>query len=126
MATNRPQGDRIGWRINAIHFRGGKTNEISSLDKKNLTLRMPSVGFKLTTFQSLSGGVTPQPLGHYRLVTTIIAHEKKIKLPIHSGLTKLCITCTAFIIYYTVHKELRTIAQMYKKSHKIHLTPVFQ
>ena len=35
MATNRPQGDLVVWRINMKHFQ--KTIEISSLDKKNLS-----------------------------------------------------------------------------------------
>ena len=45
MATNRPQADHSGWRINMKHFWQGKTTEISSLDKKP-TLLMPAVGFK--------------------------------------------------------------------------------
>ena len=34
MATNKPQGNRVGWRINTKYFRLGKTIEISSLDEK--------------------------------------------------------------------------------------------
>ena len=56
MATNRPQGDLVGWRIDLKHFWSGKTIGISSLDKKNPILPMPAVGFKPTTFQSLNGG----------------------------------------------------------------------
>ena len=37
MATNRPQGDFIEWRINMKHFQLVKTIEISSLDKKTLS-----------------------------------------------------------------------------------------
>ena len=40
MATNRPQGDLVGWRINTTHVWLGKTIEISSLDKKNPILLM--------------------------------------------------------------------------------------
>ena len=35
MATNRPQGDLVGWRINTKHFRLRKTIEISFQDKKH-------------------------------------------------------------------------------------------
>ena len=35
MATNRPQGDLVGWRINTKHFQLGKIIEISPLDKKH-------------------------------------------------------------------------------------------
>ena len=54
MATNRPQGDLVGWRINVRHFWLGKTIEISSLDKKKPY--PTNVGFEPTTSQSLSGG----------------------------------------------------------------------
>ena len=51
------------------HFWLGKTIEISSLDNKNSILLMPPMGFKPTTSQSLSGGVTqgsppPKPLSY--------------------------------------------------------------
>ena len=54
MATNRPQGDLVGWGINTKHIRSGKTIEISSLDDPNLL--MPAVGFEPTNSQQLSGG----------------------------------------------------------------------
>ena len=34
MATDRPQGDHVGWRMDNLNFRIGKTIEISSMDKK--------------------------------------------------------------------------------------------
>ena len=34
MATNNPQCDLVGWRINTKHFCLGKTTEMSCLDKK--------------------------------------------------------------------------------------------
>ena len=34
MATNRPEGDLVGGRINTKHFQIGKTIGISFLDKK--------------------------------------------------------------------------------------------
>ena len=58
MATSRPQGDLVGWRVNTKHFQLGKTIEISSLDKKKPIVLMPAVGFELTTSQSFSGDVT--------------------------------------------------------------------
>ena len=45
----------LGGESNTEHFRVGKTIVISSLDKL-----VPAVGFKPTTAQSLSGGVTPK------------------------------------------------------------------
>ena len=38
MATNRPQGDLVGWRINTKRFRLKKTIEMSSLDKNPILL----------------------------------------------------------------------------------------
>ena len=49
----------LGGERNTIHFRLGKTIEISSLDKKPILL-MPAVGFEPTTSQSLSGGIRPR------------------------------------------------------------------
>ena len=58
MATKKPHGDLVGWRIDTTHFQLGKTTEISSLDKHPLCTK-PDVGFEPTTSHSLSGGVTP-------------------------------------------------------------------
>ena len=63
-ATNRPQGDLVGWSINMKHFRLGKTIEMSSLDKQKPILLMPVVGFEPTTSMSLSGNVIPRLTHH--------------------------------------------------------------
>ena len=34
MATNKPQGDLVGWEMEMKHFQIGKTTEISFLDEK--------------------------------------------------------------------------------------------
>ena len=60
MATKRPQGDLVGWRINMKQFWLGKTIEISSMWIKNPILLMPAVGFEITTSQSLTGGFHTQ------------------------------------------------------------------
>ena len=43
MATNWPQGDLVGWRINTKHFRQGKPLEFLPW-MKNSNLHMPAVG----------------------------------------------------------------------------------
>ena len=59
MATNRPQGGLVGWRINMKHFQLEKTIEISFLEK-NPILLMSAVRFEPTTSQLLSGIATPR------------------------------------------------------------------
>ena len=54
MATNRPQGDLLGWRINTKHFQFGIATDTSSL-YKNPILLMQAVGFEPTSSQPLIG-----------------------------------------------------------------------
>ena len=67
MATNKPQGNLVGWRINMKHFqRGNPLKFLPWIKKKNCSTHVgcAAVGFEPTTSQSLSGGVTPR-LTHY-------------------------------------------------------------
>ena len=49
MATNRPQGDLVGWRVNKKHFQLQKKKVKFLPWMKNPILLMLAVGFKPTT-----------------------------------------------------------------------------